>query len=41
MVVADAAGGVVAARGRRGADPHRLTERLTVAVDGVRGRRAS
>lgn len=41
MVVADASGGVVAARGRRGTDPHRLTERLTVAVDGVRGRRAS
>lgn len=41
MVVADATGGVVAARGRRGADPHRLTERLTVAVDGIRGRRPS
>ncbi|MCC7137941.1 MAG: hypothetical protein IT460_05865 [Planctomycetes bacterium] len=41
MVVADATSGVVAARGPRGTDPHRLTERLTVAVDGVRGRRAS
>ena len=40
MVVADAAGGVVAAKGRRGADPHRLAERLAVAVEGVRGRRA-
>ncbi len=27
--------------GPEGTDPHRLTERLTVAVDGVRGRRAS
>ena len=41
MVVADAAGGVVAARAGRGVDPHRLTERLTVAVDGIRGRRLS
>lgn len=41
MVVADATSGVVAARGPRGTDPHRLTERLTVAVDGIRGRRAS
>jgi hypothetical protein len=40
MVVADAAGGVVAARGRRGTDPHRLAERLAVAVEGGRGRRA-
>ena len=41
MVVADAAGGVVAARGRRGTDPLRLSERLAVALDGVRGRRPS
>ena len=41
MVVGDAAGGVVAARGRRGTDPARLWERLSVAIDGVRGRRAS
>ncbi len=40
MVVADAAGGVVAAKGRRGTDPHRLAERLAVAVEGVRGRRS-
>lgn len=40
MVVADAAGGVVAAKARRGADPHRLAERLTVAVEGARGRRS-
>jgi len=41
MVVADAAGGVVAARAGRGVDPHRLTDRLCVAVDGVRRRTAS
>ena len=40
-VVADAAGGVVAARAGRGVDPHRLSDRLTVAVDGIRGRRIS
>lgn len=40
MVVADAAGGVVAAKGRRGTDPTRLAERLAVAVEGVRGRRS-
>jgi hypothetical protein len=40
MVVADASGGVVAAKARRGADPHRLAERLAVAVEGVRGRRS-
>ena len=41
MVVADAAGGVVAAKGKRGTDPLRLSERLAVALDGVRGRRPS
>lgn len=41
MVVADAAGGVVAARAGRGVDPHRLSDRLTVAVDGIRGRNIS
>lgn len=41
MVVADAAGGVVAARAGRGVDPHRLADRLSVAVDGIRGRRVS
>lgn len=41
MVVADAAGGVVAARAGKGTDPHRLADRLTVAVDGIRGRRVS
>ena len=41
MVVADAAGGVVAAKGRRGTDPLRLSERLAVALDGTRGKKAS
>jgi hypothetical protein len=41
MVVTDAAGGVVAAKGRRGTDPLRLSERLAVALDGVRGKKAS
>ncbi len=41
MVVADASGGVVAARAGRGVDPHRLSDRLAVAVDGIRGRRIS
>jgi hypothetical protein len=41
MVVSDAAGGVVAAKARRGADPLRVAERMSVALDGVRGRRAS
>jgi tetratricopeptide (TPR) repeat protein len=41
MVVADAAGGVVAAKGRRGTDPLRLSERLAVALDGSRGKKAS
>ena len=41
MVVADAMGGVVAAKGRRGTDPLRLSERLAVALDGVRRRRPS
>jgi hypothetical protein len=40
MVVSDAAGGVVAAKARRGADPMRVAERMSVALDGVRGRRA-
>jgi hypothetical protein len=40
MVVADAAGGVVAARGRRGTDPHRLAERVAIAIEGVRGKRS-
>lgn len=40
MVVADAAGGVVAARGRRGADATRIAQRLAVAVEGARGRRS-
>lgn len=41
MVVQDACGGVVAATGRRGTDSTRLAERLAVAADGGRGRRAS
>jgi hypothetical protein len=41
MVVADASGGVVAARGKKGTDVLRLSERLAVAVDGVRGKKAS
>ena len=41
MVVADAAGGVVAAKGKKGTDANRLAERLSVAVEGGRGRRAS
>jgi hypothetical protein len=41
MVVADANGGVTAAKAKRGTDPLRLCERMSVAVDGVRGRRAS
>jgi hypothetical protein len=41
MVVSDAAGGVVAAKARRGADPMRVAERMSVALDGVRGRRVS
>jgi hypothetical protein len=41
MVVADAAGGVVAGLARRGSDPLRLEERLSVAVAGGRGRHAS
>lgn len=41
MVVADAAGGVVAAKGRRGSDPARVAERMSVALDGIKGRRAS
>lgn len=40
MVVGDAAGGVVAAKAPRGTEPHRLAERLAVAVEGVRGRRS-
>lgn len=40
MVVAEAAGGVVAARARRGTDPHRLAERLETAVEGIRGRKS-
>ena len=41
MVVEDANGGVVAATGRRGTDATRLADRLSVAADGNRGRRAS
>jgi hypothetical protein len=41
MVVQDASGGVVAATGRRGTDAARLADRLAVAADGGRGRRAS
>jgi hypothetical protein len=41
MVVEDANGGVVAATGRRGTDSTRLADRLSVAADGNRGRRAS
>jgi tetratricopeptide (TPR) repeat protein len=41
MVVEDAAGGVVAARGKRGSDPLRLAERLAVAVEGGKRKAAS
>ena len=40
LLVGDAAGSLVAVRGPKGADPQRLWERMSMALEGTRGRRS-